>query len=81
MSDKHTYMHANTHMHTDIGRIHGNCRVRGRDEKREDGVLWLSAHGSRKILAWKDMRIQNVDDYPCPRFRKVCLCVHICASA
>lgn len=54
-------MHTNAHMYTED---HDNCRVRGGDEKRGDGVLWFSAHRSRKILAWEDMRIQNVDDYP-----------------
>lgn len=58
-----------------------NRRLRGRDEKRENGVHWFSVHRSRKILAWEDMRIWNVDDYSCPRKIKVCLCVLICASA
>lgn len=36
-------------------------------------MFWLSAHESRKIQAWEDMRIQNVDDYPSNRNS---VCVH-----
>lgn len=79
-SDWHAHMCTHTHKHTHsyIQKIHDNCGVRGRDEKREDGVLWFSAHGSRKILAWEDMRIQNVHDYPGTRKREKCACACVC---
>lgn len=58
-----------------------NCSVRGRDYKRGDRVLSFFAHGCRKILMWKDMRFQNVDDYPNIQKRNsVCLCLYVCVS-